>query len=674
MADKICVSSEKTLENLPHKLREKAVVTYSPIRNELTKGDKESAIQFLKKEASKKRNTADKFEIKSPVILIMGGSTGAERLNEMVWKSLPELLKKHTIIHVTGKGKGVKDNTGSPVLTKLSECSGAEFARYFEFEYIGDELADIYALADFAICRAGAGTVAELNALCLPAILIPLQIGSRGDQMENALNVGSKANAILDEKTLTHDEFIDEINSFAAELQEKRKKENFPLRENILSAAKNISKVVLSVPGHKSILNSFALFLTIALLILLPFHAFGTVFLNYGLGLEEILGTSVIISMWKEGVLILLALLLGLKFLKEKSLPKLDLLDKVILGYILFGLVHYLISLLLVSEPASLSQLIWGARYDYIFLVAFLIIRHFRFEKKDIKKIFKAAIIGGIWGLGISYIIHYLLTPENLTLFGFRNDWSTWYPGQSLAFCQRIENQELCRMSGTFAGPNQLGAYLVLLYPLFFMWKKKRTKIILLPIMIAAFFALFITYSRGALIGMGVALIVLMTSKILFKYEVHKYLKVKYFAFGFIGIIVLGLILFFVSGDMLIRPESTSEHLSAWLIGIDEIIRHPLGQGLGSAGPASYRFGTPIIPESWYLQVGVELGLVGLAFFLTTLGLIAKALIRKKHFILLASFIGVLTICFFLHTLEDSAVSITLFILLGSVLNKATAN
>ncbi len=407
-------------------------------------------------------------------------------------------------------------------------------------------------------------------------------------------------------------------------------------------------------------INRIAAFLIIVMLILLPFHAFGSVALNYGYGFAEIFGTSAVVSMWKEGILIILTILLSLKCILEKKFPKLDLIDKLIIAYILFGVVHALLT------QIPLSQFVWGARYDYIFLWAFLIVRHFNFEGATTKKMFKAVVIGGIWSLGIGYIIHYLIRPENLTLLGFRNDWSTWYPGQSLAFCQRIENQELCRMSGTFAGPNQLGAYLVLLYPLFFMWKKKRTRLVLLPLMIAAFFALLITYSRGALIGVGVALLVL----ILTKYELHKHFKAKYFAFGGIGIIILGLISYFILGDTLFRPESTSEHLSAWMLGVNEMIAHPLGLGLGSAGPASYRTALPIIPESWYLQVGVELGPIGLALFIAILTTMAKSLLQNRYFIPLASLLGVLTICLFLHTLEDSAVSLTLFTLLGLALTK----
>ena len=113
------------------------------------------------------------------------------------------------------------------------------------------------------------------------------------------------------------------------------------------------------------------------------------------------------------------------------------------------------------------------------------------------------------------------------------------------------------------------------------------------------------------------------------------------------------------------------------------MLAHPLGQGLGSAGPASYRTGFPIIPESWYLQVGIEFGFIGLLLFLSSMVYMAKKLLTgqsissqgiqdnecaMQRLAALAGFLGVLTIAFFLHTLEDSAVSLTLFGLLGLLL------
>lgn len=410
----------------------------------------------------------------------------------------------------------------------------------------------------------------------------------------------------------------------------------------------------------KNKIEKFAFIILAALLFLLPLHAFATVFLNYGVGLADVLGSAAIISMWKEFLIALLTVLLAAKFITERKFPKLDALDSLILIYMAFGVLHALI----VKVPTG--QFVWGARYDYVFLWVFLLVRHIGFSREQVNFLFKTTLLGGVLSLILGYLIHFVLGPENLTALGFRNDWSTWYPGQSLAFCQKIENQELCRMSGTFAGPNQLGAYMVLFLPLIYMWRRKLKKINTVVLLLASLFALYLTYSRGAYIGAAVAFATLMVCELkLFK----KYWK--YFSYGIFALVLFGGILL-ISGalpDELLRPESTGEHFAAWTEGINQMLAHPLGLGLGSAGPASYRTTTPIIPESWYLQVGIELGFIGLALFIAVLTSLAKKL-YKANTAILAGFLGILAISFFLHTLEDSAVSLTLFAIIGLALTK----
>lgn len=420
-------------------------------------------------------------------------------------------------------------------------------------------------------------------------------------------------------------------------------------------------------PTARGSFHKMAYYLMMALLFLLPFHAFGTVALNYGYGFADVFGSAMYVSMWKEFLLAILVILLGIQFVIKRELPKLDMLDWLILGYIGFGIVHALLI------GISIEQFIWGARFDYMFLVIFLVVRHVHFDEFEVKGLLETTLWAGFFSLLTGCIIHYWIKPENLIIFGFRNDWSTWYPGQSLAFCQKIENQELCRMSGTFAGPNQLGAYAVMLIPVLLYWRDvlfyKMKGWIPIITLCMAFFALYATYSRGAILG----LMVVILTFALYRSGIGKRIQWRYVVYGLVifCIVVAGALL--VLSDQLIRPESTGEHLAAWIMGVKEMISHPLGQGLGAAGPASYRVGTPIIPESWYLQVGIELGPPGLALFFAILIVTIKKLWEKisqdpKAMYALPSFLGVLTIAFFLHTFEDSAVSLTLFSILGLVL------
>ncbi len=206
----ICVPTRKTGELLKKKVH----TTGNPVRKEILEGNRSLAEKFLKTKVS------------SPVILVMGGSTGALKLNELIWSSLPLLTKHFTVIHATGKGKTYK---------KIKD------KKYFQFEYLKDELKDIYSIADLIICRSGAGAVSEVNALGLPAVYVPLSgKSSRGDQWENAEHVSSTPHIILDDSALTPEEFFEKVNLF----YKKNKGKKIPDKK-ALDAVKNIAKVIL---------------------------------------------------------------------------------------------------------------------------------------------------------------------------------------------------------------------------------------------------------------------------------------------------------------------------------------------------------------------------------------------------------------------------------------------
>lgn len=175
-AEKVCCNFPETLKSLPEN---KAVLTGSPIRQELLSGDREKARKFCG------------FENDKPVILIIGGSLGAAAVNDAVRKILPELLKEFNVIHLCGKSK---------LDTSLTNLEG-----YAQFEYIQDELKDLFALTDIVISRAGANAICELLALRKPNLLIPLSASaSRGDQILNARSFERQGfSLVLEEEELT---------------------------------------------------------------------------------------------------------------------------------------------------------------------------------------------------------------------------------------------------------------------------------------------------------------------------------------------------------------------------------------------------------------------------------------------------------------------------------------
>lgn len=182
-ADTVCVTFSDTEKHITGR---RAVHTGTPIRPELYDGDEQRALAFTG------------FEGKKPVLLIMGGSSGAQRLNELVREALPRLTPVFDIIHLCGKGK-------------VDESAALE--GYRQYEYIGEELPDLFALADIVLSRAGANAVFEFLALAKPAVLVPLPLSaSRGDQIQNARYFEKKGYAIMvDQDTATADTLADAV-------------------------------------------------------------------------------------------------------------------------------------------------------------------------------------------------------------------------------------------------------------------------------------------------------------------------------------------------------------------------------------------------------------------------------------------------------------------------------
>ncbi len=187
--DQICVSFEDTL---PHVPKGRGIFTGTPIRPALYGGSRGRALAFTGLSGEK------------PVLLVMGGSLGAQKLNELVRAALPVLSEAYDVIHLCGKGK--------------DDC-GCVACGYHQYEYIDKELPDLFALSDIVLSRAGANSVFELLALNKPSVLVPLTSAStRGDQLLNAKYFEKKGYArVLDQNTATTEQLIGAINEVYAD-------------------------------------------------------------------------------------------------------------------------------------------------------------------------------------------------------------------------------------------------------------------------------------------------------------------------------------------------------------------------------------------------------------------------------------------------------------------------
>jgi UDP-N-acetylglucosamine--N-acetylmuramyl-(pentapeptide) pyrophosphoryl-undecaprenol N-acetylglucosamine transferase len=196
-AKKVCCNFPETIKYLP---KDKAILTGSPIRQELFHGDAARARRFCGFSNDSK-----------PVLLIVGGSLGSKVVNEAVREIVPQILRDFNIIHLCGKGN---------LDESMKSLSG-----YAQFEYISKELPDLFALADLAISRAGANAICELLALHKPNILIPLSAAaSRGDQILNANSFKNQGfSYVIEEESLTGSVLSDAIRTVYADRETYRK-------------------------------------------------------------------------------------------------------------------------------------------------------------------------------------------------------------------------------------------------------------------------------------------------------------------------------------------------------------------------------------------------------------------------------------------------------------------
>lgn len=185
-ARRICYAFPETGKTLP---KDKSILTGIPLRREIFAGDKSSGLKKCG------------FTGEKPVLMVMGGSQGSKRLNDIVEQAVEKILETFDICHICGKGNlrdGLVGRTG-----------------YMAFEYVTEELPDLFAAADIFLSRAGATSLFEILQLKKPNILVPLsEKASRGDQVLNALSFEKMGfSHVIGEEDLTCARLVESLNN-----------------------------------------------------------------------------------------------------------------------------------------------------------------------------------------------------------------------------------------------------------------------------------------------------------------------------------------------------------------------------------------------------------------------------------------------------------------------------
>lgn len=409
----------------------------------------------------------------------------------------------------------------------------------------------------------------------------------------------------------------------------------------------------------------------VTILALLPFHAFLSTWLGTAIG------PLLLWKSWKEALLVILAPLIATLLFKRRDIMSIlwsRIINKLIFVYVLLSLLFTFATK--ASPDAAIAGLAMNLRFFAMFVLAQILVELGGTFIDRVKN--KLALTLLVVSLILSFlaVVQVTILPNDfLVQFGYNKD-STIAP-----YILVDENPDLLRAFATMRGPNTLGAYLILpLMVAAILILKHRKKVVGYLTIILGSIAVLLTGSRSALLGLLAGFCTTFLT-LLPKEKLAKWVK-----WGALPVVLLIVLLGYLAttvptlrlaifhsspGDPSLLEGSTNKHFEATLEGKKDVIKHPLGQGIGTAGPASF-YNTndvPKISENYFVQLAQEIGVIGLGIFIAINALLFKRLWqRKTEFwpsVLLASFAGLTVVNLFLHGWADDPTAMTFWAIAG---------
>lgn len=421
-------------------------------------------------------------------------------------------------------------------------------------------------------------------------------------------------------------------------------------------------------------LATYMAVVVLAIIFLLPFHAFFTTWAASHLGYYDQ------IRVWKEAIIILLAVGCGWLVIRDEALRQQLKQSKLAIAiglYIAYALLRtgYGYSAGLITKPALAYGMLGAFRYFVFFLVVWLIAsRTHLLQRWWLFAVITPATIVIVYGL----LQQFVLDKNFLSHFGYSKE--TIPPFQSVD-----QKSDFIRAQSTLRGPNPLGAYLSMiitfLVGLWYRFKSNRFSFGLLTIL--ALTLLFTTYSRSAWIGLVLSLGTWLLLVIRDRKTINYILFCGVLLVGALGITTYALrnndyvqnTLFHTDETSAAATSTNTVRAQALQDGVKDVWQHPLGQGLGTAGPASLRGESPKIAENYYIQVAQEVGVFGLIIYLAITVLVGLQLFRQRQALLpqllLASLVGITAINMVSHAWMDDTLSLLWWGLAGIALAPA---
>ncbi len=314
----------------------------------------------------------------------------------------------------------------------------------------------------------------------------------------------------------------------------------------------------------------------------------------------------------------------------------------------------------LVNKTALIYALIINLRFIGFFVICAVVASKSDLLRRNWKKLLLAPAAAVVaFGLVQKFFLPY----DFLRHFG--------YGKNTIPAYQTVDsNLDYRRLQSTLRGANPLGAYLILVISALSVYLRKNLKLFSL-FMLGAFVVLFFTYSRSAEIGVAIALSLLawwgIGKKVSSGRIVALFVALAILAGGSLYIFrnsqTVQDTLLHTSSSSIAPRSSNADRLQSMENGVRDVIHQPLGRGPGTAGPSSLRNAShgPRIAENYFLQIGQEVGVIGMALFIAINLLVAKELwVRRTDQlarILLASLIGITFVNLLSHSWTDDTLS-----------------
>lgn len=401
---------------------------------------------------------------------------------------------------------------------------------------------------------------------------------------------------------------------------------------------------------ERFLLGSWLLIIT-----LIPFHAFISTWGGSTIGPLEVWKS------WKE-ILLLVDLCAAAVYLWHRNLLKQFFADKVVWLIFAYAALHILLWIVLRPPArAAMAGVFMNLRFLAIFLLAGVLTTFV-----DLKKLLRITLYmvlgGGVIVVAFG-MLQMILPKDFLAHFGYSK--ATITPYTTLD-----SNESIPRLQSFLRGPNPLGQYLIFIAVLFAaMWNRAKKWLVGCSLF-GLLFVLFYTYSRSALLGLLVA-----GATGVWLQLPNKALRRKALIGGAVVLVIFsGALALAVPHSVKLQDAilhnkqhdtdagSTSVHFTAQLDALKSIAHHPLGQGPGTFGPASFYAPVAHIPEDYYLQITGEVGVIGLAIFVAIVWIVARRLWPKRQEfwprILLVSLVGISFINLMLHGWADDTMAI----------------